>query len=165
MDLKYMPLGSAYAEFIDRDKRECLLMKSVEKGCIWLGVYDKKMHLNRSQVAELLPYLTCFAKMGKLTEKEPKGSLEEKRLVDHDKRECLLMESAEKDCIWLGVIDKKMHLNRSQVAELLPYLICFAKVGKLTEQVPTEPKHSLEEKRRLWESIPTSRTLPDTDWD
>lgn len=46
---------------------------------------------------------------------------------------CSLQKSslATEDAIWLGVTEKRMHLSREQVKELLPYLIQFTETGDL----------------------------------
>lgn len=46
---------------------------------------------------------------------------------------CSLQKSslATEDAIWVGVTEKRMHLSREQVKELLPYLIQFTETGDL----------------------------------
>ena len=47
--------------------------------------------------------------------------------------DCSIQESslATEDCIWLGVNEKRMHLNREMVQALLPLLFKFVETGGL----------------------------------
>lgn len=92
MDEKKTLRGFALNEFHDRNGVLCSLQKSsiATEDCIWLGcndanprvlvsgrgwvdvdmphgyIADTRMHLNREQVAELLPYLQRFIETGEL---------------------------------------------------------------------------------------------------
>jgi len=65
--------GFEITEFEDTYGVECSLQmsSSAEEDKIWLGVNHVnvyRMHLNREQVAELLPYLERFVETGRIHE-------------------------------------------------------------------------------------------------
>lgn len=55
-------------EFKDSYNKDCSLQKSsaASRDKIWLGIHKDRMHLDREQVAALLPYLENFVKTGEL---------------------------------------------------------------------------------------------------
>jgi len=53
--------------------------------------------------------------------------------TDEYGNKCSLQESswAEKDAIWLGVDETRMHLARAQAKKLLPHLQAFVETGSI----------------------------------
>ena len=84
MDVKKTERGFQFIEFLDCNDQTCSLQQSsaiLESGDadrdahawdapgssgIWLGVYQKRMHLNRQQVGQLLPHLRAWVNTGSL---------------------------------------------------------------------------------------------------
>lgn len=61
--------GFSISEFKDSYGEDCSLQKSSSvEDKIWLGVNGARMHLNREQVKNLLPYLKRFVKTGDLNQ-------------------------------------------------------------------------------------------------
>lgn len=64
--------GATHFLFDDSQGRPCALSESsaAEERAIWLGLRggDGQMHLTQELVAELLPFLTDFARTGELPE-------------------------------------------------------------------------------------------------
>lgn len=63
--------GFSRIEFEDFYSSKCSIQKSslADDDCIWIGedvLIKTSMHLNREQVAELLPYLQKFVKTGEI---------------------------------------------------------------------------------------------------
>jgi hypothetical protein len=71
MELKQTGRGFDLYEFTDVNKDHCTLQKSsiATEDCIWLGLGGNncRMHLNQSQVKELLPILELFVKTGEIS--------------------------------------------------------------------------------------------------
>ena len=77
MELQKTSRNFSIAEFSDLYGSKCSLQKSslATDDAIWLGVdlpfngqVGVRMHLNREQLAELLPYLQRFVETGELSE-------------------------------------------------------------------------------------------------
>lgn len=76
MKIEFSSRGFARGEFADTYGQLCRIQKSssAEEDRIWLGAYDKgphmnevgEMHLNRAQVAALLPHLQAFVNTGSI---------------------------------------------------------------------------------------------------
>lgn len=108
MDLKITQRGFDLINFKDTQGADCSLQKSssAEESKIWLGtddadprvlvkyegwqpvsmpdgvIYNTRMHLNREQVAALLPYLVNFVETGDLSKDESICGLSEKIVDD-----------------------------------------------------------------------------------
>lgn len=77
MKIKHTLRGFGRAEFLDRYGSRCSIQESslATEPCIWLGVdipFDAstncRMHLNQSQVRDLMPMLETFVKTGNICE-------------------------------------------------------------------------------------------------
>jgi len=76
-------------QFYDLYGENCTIQESslADDEAIWLGVHESRMHLNKKQVAKLIPYLLFFLKEGRLPRKALK-TIKVKDLLNQIKPPC-----------------------------------------------------------------------------
>jgi hypothetical protein len=69
MEIRKNERGFEYSEFTDYNGQKCSIQKSsiASDDAIWLGTFINRMHLNKEQVAAILPILHQFVKTGELS--------------------------------------------------------------------------------------------------